>query len=107
MDANYESIGGAHRWNDGRAYGKAAPTPDEVLVRCGRGTPGGELLRRYWQPVARSEEATLYPKLVKLLGEELILFRDRSITGYQGCRKSTAGVLPGSHGRSMQWPSTP
>ncbi len=78
MDANYESIGGAHRWNDGRAYGKAAPTPDEVLVRCGRGTPGGELLRRYWQPVARSEEATLYPKLVKLLGEELILFRDRS-----------------------------
>ncbi len=78
MNAESEVIGRAHRWNDGRAYGRAAPTPDEVLVRCGQGTPGGELLRRYWQPVARSEEATSYPKRVTMLGEELILFRDRS-----------------------------
>lgn len=64
--------------SEGRAYGRPVPAPDEVLVRCGQGTPGGELLRRYWQPFARSEEAGSYPKLVKMLGEELVLFRDRS-----------------------------
>ncbi len=62
----------------GRAYGRAKAEPDDGLVRCGPGTPGGELLRRYWQPLARSEEATKYPRLVKIFGEELILFRDGS-----------------------------
>ena len=62
----------------GRAYGRAAARPDEDLVRCGPGTLGGELLRRYWQPLARSEEARSLPRLVKILGEELILFRGGS-----------------------------
>jgi phenylpropionate dioxygenase-like ring-hydroxylating dioxygenase large terminal subunit len=49
-----------------------------LLTRTGRGTPGGELLRRYWQPVALSEElpAEAAPRNVKLLGEDLVLFRD-------------------------------
>lgn len=29
---------------------------NELLTRTGPGTPGGELLRRYWQPVALAEE---------------------------------------------------
>ena len=29
---------------------------NELLTRTGRGTPCGELLRRYWQPVALSAE---------------------------------------------------
>jgi phenylpropionate dioxygenase-like ring-hydroxylating dioxygenase large terminal subunit len=62
----------------GRAYGRPQGQPDEELVRCGPGTPGGELLRRYWQPVSLSADATTRPRLVKLLGEELILFRDGS-----------------------------
>jgi len=51
---------------------------NELLTRTGRGTPGGELLRRYWQPVALSEEllAEAAPLGVKILGEELVLFRD-------------------------------
>ena len=60
----------------GRQYGRPKATPDEVLVRCGPGTPGGELLRRYWQPLALSQDATQMPKLVKIFDEELILFRD-------------------------------
>ncbi len=66
----------ARRDQEGRAYGRPGQHPDDDLVRCGPGTLGGELLRRYWQPLARSDEAGRYPRLVKMLGEELILFRD-------------------------------
>jgi phthalate 4,5-dioxygenase oxygenase subunit len=51
---------------------------NELLTCTGRGTPGGELLRRYWQPVALSAElpAEAAPLSIKILGEELVLFRD-------------------------------
>jgi nitrite reductase/ring-hydroxylating ferredoxin subunit len=62
----------------GRAYGYKAGHPDEDLVRCGPGTKGGELLRRYWQPIGTSKDATTRPKLIKILGEELILFRSQA-----------------------------
>jgi 5,5'-dehydrodivanillate O-demethylase len=51
----------------------------EALTRVGRGTPMGELLRRYWFPVAASCELRRHPvKAVGLLGERLVLFRDAS-----------------------------
>ena len=62
--------------NDGRAYGRATATFDSDLVAVGPGTFGGELLRRYWQPFARSAEATTRPANVRMLGEDLVLFRD-------------------------------
>jgi len=62
---------------DGRAHGRTRGESDAALVQVAPGTPGGELLRRYWQPVALSTEATVLPRLLKVLGEELILFRDR------------------------------
>lgn len=62
----------------GRAYGRPKAQPDYDLVLCGPGTKGGELLRRYWMPLARCEEAGRLPRLVKILNEELILFRDGS-----------------------------
>jgi phenylpropionate dioxygenase-like ring-hydroxylating dioxygenase large terminal subunit len=37
----------------------------------------GELLRRYWHPIALSESLRDLPKRVTILGEELVLFRDR------------------------------
>jgi phthalate 4,5-dioxygenase len=51
---------------------------NELLTQTNRGTPAGELLRRYWQPVALSEElpSGAAPLTVKILGEELVLFRD-------------------------------
>jgi len=51
---------------------------NETLTRVGPGTPAGELLRRYWLPVAVASELTENnpTKLVRILGEELVLFRD-------------------------------
>ena len=60
---------------------------NELLTRVGPGTPGGELQRRYWQPVAlldefdprfdpRMQERPL--KAVRLLGQDLVLFRDKA-----------------------------
>ncbi len=53
---------------------------NELLVRVGPGTPAGELLRRYWHPVAVRQDLTdeQPTKFVRLLGEDLVLFRDRS-----------------------------
>ena len=62
----------------GRAYGVRPGEPDLSLTLVGPGTPGGELLRRYWQPIAMSYEATDLPKKIRRLGEDLVLFRNRA-----------------------------
>ena len=50
----------------------------DLLTRTGPGTPGGALLRRYWQPIALSKELPDggAPLPVRLLSEDLVLFRD-------------------------------
>ncbi|HVB06602.1 MAG TPA: Rieske 2Fe-2S domain-containing protein [Acidimicrobiales bacterium] len=54
---------------------------NERLTRVGAGTPLGELMRRYWQPIAPTAMLDDDPvRKVKLLGEELVLYRDRSGT---------------------------
>jgi len=58
------------------AYGLKIPEPDPELTRVGSGTPCGELMRRYWQPVCLSADLKDLPKPVKILGEDLIAFRD-------------------------------
>jgi phenylpropionate dioxygenase-like ring-hydroxylating dioxygenase large terminal subunit len=51
---------------------------NDVLTQVGPGTPCGELMRRYWMPAALSEEIPKggAPIPVRLLGEDLVLFRD-------------------------------
>src|SRR5688572_27476028 len=52
---------------------------NELLCRVGPGTPMGEVFRRYWIPAVLTEEipdAGGPPVMVKLLGENLIAFRD-------------------------------
>ena len=51
---------------------------NQRLSRVGRGHPAGELLRRYWQPVALAEELPPggAPLCVTIMGEKLALFRD-------------------------------
>ena len=51
---------------------------NELFTRVGPGTPMGEVLRRYWQPVGCSELVTKKPQRMKLLGEELVLYRGDS-----------------------------
>src|ERR1700729_3960708 len=49
------------------------------LTTVAAGTPSGELLRRYWYPIATAGEMRdRWTKRVRLLGEDLVLFRDRS-----------------------------
>ena len=57
---------------------REVPDPDPELTRVGPGTPCGEWLRRSWQPVALSSEVGATPLAVRVLGEDLVLFRDRS-----------------------------
>ena len=57
-------------------------TEDNVrLTQTGKGTPMGELLRRYWHPIAAATEFDdKSTKQVRLLGEDLVLYKDRSAT---------------------------
>jgi len=51
------------------------------LTQVGPGTPMGALLRRYWHPVAGVSEFDQRPsKPLRLLGEDLVLYRDLSGT---------------------------
>ena len=61
----------------GTAYGRPAPTYKKELAEVGPGTPMGELLRRYWHPIGMAADATDTPRQVRVLGEDLILFRDK------------------------------
>lgn len=48
------------------------------LSQVGRGTPMGELMRRYWHPIAAVSELEDNPvKPIRLMGEDLVLYRDR------------------------------
>jgi 5,5'-dehydrodivanillate O-demethylase len=49
---------------------------NELLTRVGPGTPMGDLLRRYWWPIAVSADLQTRPTFVRVLGEDLVLFRD-------------------------------
>jgi 5,5'-dehydrodivanillate O-demethylase oxygenase subunit len=52
---------------------------NRLLTRVSKGTPMGELLRRYWMPIAgASEFEKLDTKPLRLLGEDLVLYRDLS-----------------------------
>ena len=55
------------------------PQENERITRIGPGTPMGAVFRRYWQPAALSEELPERdgaPIRVRLLGEDLVAFRD-------------------------------
>jgi nitrite reductase/ring-hydroxylating ferredoxin subunit len=53
------------------------PAEDEELTRVGPGTPCGEYLRRFWQPIILSSELTDLPRRIRILGEDLVVFRDK------------------------------
>jgi phenylpropionate dioxygenase-like ring-hydroxylating dioxygenase large terminal subunit len=46
------------------------------LARVGRGTPAGDWFRRHWVVVGTTDDLRDIPRAVKILGEELVLFRD-------------------------------
>ena len=55
------------------------PEENELLTGVGPDTPAGQLLRRYWYPVAVTQQLNDQPTaFVRLLGEDLVLFKDKS-----------------------------
>lgn len=57
---------------------RKAPRIDDYLTAVGPGTPCGEYMRRFWHPVMKTEDLQDLPKVVRHLGEELVMFRDGS-----------------------------
>ena len=57
---------------------RGLPPDDQELTRVGPGTPCGEYLRRFWQPVILADELHDLPRRIRILSEDLIVFRDKS-----------------------------
>src|SRR3954454_16586752 len=79
------------------AYGRQVPPPDYELTCVEPGSPMGELLRRYWQPVWLFDERQDLPRQEKLLGAALFSSRDR---------RAVCGALEphcAHRGTSLEW----
>jgi phenylpropionate dioxygenase-like ring-hydroxylating dioxygenase large terminal subunit len=59
-------------------YHRELPVEDEELTHIGPGTPCGEYFRRFWQPIAFSDDLADLPVRLRILGEDLVVFRDFS-----------------------------
>jgi 5,5'-dehydrodivanillate O-demethylase oxygenase subunit len=51
------------------------PQENALFTQVGPGTKMGELLRRFWHPVGVSDWVTTKPQAVKVLGEDLVIYR--------------------------------
>ena len=111
----------------GTGYERPDPLFDPELIEVERGTPTGELLRRYWHPFGLATDATSTPKAVRVLGEDLVLYRagngevglvwnrccHRGTTLYygkveeQGIRCCYHGWLFDPEGRTLDMPCEP
>ena len=111
----------------GGYFHRDVPEEDAELTHVGPGTPGGEYLRRFWQPVCFSDELRDLPYRVKILGEDLVEFRDKSgaagllelhcphrgtslefgLVGDRGIRCCYHGWLFGADGAILETPGEP
>ena len=114
-----------------RPYGgyhhREVPSEDAELTHVGPGTPCGEYFRRFWVPVARSDDLKDLPQRIRILGEDLVVFRDGSgntglmelhcphrgtslefgLVSEQGLRCCYHGWLIGVDGRILETPGEP
>jgi 5,5'-dehydrodivanillate O-demethylase len=75
---------------------------NDLLTRVGPGTPMGDLQRRYWHVAGAVEELAARPsKPVRLLGEDLVLYRDRS--GAIGLSGEPAAAYPVEELGGLLW----
>ena len=64
----------------GAYHHRAVPEEDAELTHVGPDTPGGEYLRRFWQPVCFSDELKDLPLKIRIMGEDLVAYRDKNGT---------------------------
>ena len=76
MNAPESKINFEGRNADGSAYGRPQHSSDDELTQVGPGTPCGEYMRRYWQPFVQSADLNATPQNLRVLGEDLVMFRD-------------------------------
>ena len=62
----------------GSAYHRPEPNHYDVYADVDRNTATGEMLRRYWHPIAVAEDVSDLPYAVRVLGEDLVLFKTPS-----------------------------
>ena len=57
----------------------ASSAQNKLMTNIGPGTPAGNVLRSFWQPVALAEELNNDRPVVavQVFGESLVLFRDQ------------------------------
>ena len=66
----------ADRFSGYRGYSQSQPSQiDAEIARIGPGTVGGEYMRRFWHPIFITSELGDLPTAIKILGEELVVFR--------------------------------
>ena len=62
--------------NKYRGYAQVVkPGYDQLLTHTDYGTPAGEYLRRYWHPVALLKDVSHTPLEIRVLGEDLVIFK--------------------------------
>ena len=76
MSANFSIPEGNFRGHDRQHVWQVKPDPE--LTEVGPGTPCGEYLRRHWMPVAMTDQVGDLPYRIRILGEDLILFREKA-----------------------------
>jgi nitrite reductase/ring-hydroxylating ferredoxin subunit len=62
----------------GAWHARHIPAPDPLLTQTSPRTPCGEYLRRFWQPVVFARDLGELPRRLRIMGEDLVAFRDRS-----------------------------
>ncbi|HEX5318802.1 MAG TPA: aromatic ring-hydroxylating dioxygenase subunit alpha [Stellaceae bacterium] len=111
----------------GGYYHRGVPREDVELTHVGPTTPCGEYMRRFWQPVCYSDELTDLPLKLRILGEDLVAFRDGTgevglielhcphrgtslefgLVGERGIRCCYHGWLFGCDGTILETPGEP
>lgn len=61
-------------------YKTEVPPHDPEITHTGPGTPLGEYFRRFWQPVCMSEQLKDVPHPIRIMGEDLVAYRDKAGT---------------------------
>ena len=111
----------------GGYYARPSLQEDIELTHVERGSPAGDYLRRFWHPIAIASELKEMPKPIRVLGQDLILFRDKcgrlgllhrrcshrgtsleyGIIADNGIRCAYHGWLYGVDGTVLETPSEP
>lgn len=75
MSTAFQIPEGNFRGHERQSVWKQAPDPE--LTEVGPGTACGEYMRRFWMPVAMTNQVGDLPYRIRILGEDLILFREK------------------------------